>query len=476
MAQPHLPPPTSHLRTLPRRVYAWLDDRVGISETFLPMLRHPVPRNVNWWYVFGSATLTAFIFQVITGVALAFTYVPAPNSAHESLEFITNNAILGSVVRGIHFWGASAMVILIAAHALRVFLMGSYKFPREVNWLSGVLLLFLTLAMAITGQLLRWDQDAYWGILVATESAGRAPLIGPLLAQIVLAGQTVGGGTLTRFYATHVFLIPALMFGLIGLHLWLVLRAGISEPPKAGVPVDRKTYRERYDELLKKGIPFFPDAAWKDAVFAIAVGAVVLALAIVIGPPQLGKPADPTNIQANPRPDWYFIWLFALLAIIPPEIENWAIIGTPLVAAVVLIALPFVANQGERSPTRRPWAVAIAGLTVLGIAVLVAAGYQAPWSPDTAVGPLPASVTQGLTPSQARGAQIFQSFSCHQCHAIAGTGGEKGPNLTAVGSRLTRDELIIRISNGGGGMPAYAGNLTPDELDALADFLQTRKE
>src|SRR5207253_6078586 len=197
-----------------------------------------------------------------------FTYVPSPNSAYETLQFISHTAVLGNIVRGIHYWGASAMVILIALHMTRTFLMGSYKYPRELNWLTGVLLFGLTLAMAFSGQLLRWDQDAFWAVVVGAAQASQAPVVGGIMAQILLAGQTVGGATLTRFYATHVFLFPALMFGLIGLHLYLVIHHGISEPPGRGDVVDPATYQEKYEELmLKEGIPFWPDAAWRDVIF-----------------------------------------------------------------------------------------------------------------------------------------------------------------------------------------------------------------
>src|SRR5204862_7056009 len=206
-------------------------------------------------------------------------------SAYETLQFISHQALLGNVVRGIHYFGASAMVILISVHAARVFLMGSYKYPRELSWLTGSLVLLLTLGMAFTGQLLRWDQDAYWAVVVAAEQAGRVPYLGPLLVQIVVAGQTVGGATLTRFYATHVFLFPAAMFVLIGVHLYLVVRHGISEPPSRTPVIDPTTYQARYHEILEKeGIPFWPDAAWKDVVFALAIGSVVLMLAIAAGP------------------------------------------------------------------------------------------------------------------------------------------------------------------------------------------------
>ncbi len=458
-----------------KRLAAWLDDRLGLSASVLPILRHPVPRDVNWWYVLGSATLVAFVFQVVTGVALAFTYVPAPNAAYESLDFITHRAIMGNVVRGIHYFGASAMVILIVAHTVRVFLFGSYKYPRELNWVTGVLLLLLTLGMAFTGQLLRWNQDAYWAIVVAAEQAGRTPLIGPLLAQIIVAGQVVGEATLTRFYATHVFLLPALMFGLIGVHLYLVHRHGISEPPRAGEPVDRATYRKRYKEILERGVPFWPDAAWKDVVFAVGVGVVVVALAMAVGAPELGKRADPTAIDANPRPDWYFLWYYALLSLVPRSLEDAVIIGFPAVIGIALLLLPFLAPTGERSPRRRPWAVMTVGFGALALALLLQIGYRSPWSPKLHPQPLPAAALQGLDAHAAEGARIFQTKGCLSCHTMAGTGGSKGPDLTRVGDRLDQAALVTRIVAGGHTMPAYGTVLTPAELDAVVAFLATRK-
>ena len=455
--------------------YDWLNKRLGITGAILPVIEHPVPRGVDWWYVFGSATLAAFIFQIITGVALAMSYVPAPNSAYQSIDFITNTAVLGGLIRGIHYFGASAMVILIAIHLAHEFLSGSYKFPRELNWLTGVILFFLTLGMAFTGQLLRWDQNAYWAVVVAAEQVGRTPFIGEQLAQLVVAGQTVGGATLTRFYATHVFLIPALMFLLIGTHLYLVVFLGISEPPKAGEPVDPATYDHRYHQILEDGIPFFPDAVWKDVVFALGVGAVVVVLAAILGPPELGQLADPTIVQANPRPDWYFIWYFALFALIPKSLEDVFILLFPLTVAVVLLALPFVANQGERAPSRRPWAVGVVVIAALSIAVLVRQGDIAPWSPNFDPGPIPATVTADMSPSAQEGAIVFQHQGCHNCHLVAGTGGLRGPDLTHVGSRYTRPQLITRVLNGGTNMPAYGGNISPDDLDRLIDFLTSLK-
>lgn len=458
-----------------QRVGDWIDRRIGWRAAILPVIEHPVPPDLDWWYVLGSAALIAFIFQIVTGVVLAFSYVPAPISAYDSLQFITRTQVFGSLIRGIHYWGASAMVVLVTIHMAHEFLNASYKFPRELNWLTGVLLLFLTLGMAFTGQLLRWDQSAYWAVVVAASMVGRTPLVGQQLAQLVVAGQVVGGATLTRFYATHVFLIPALMFLVIGVHLYLVVYLGISAPATPGRPVDKRTYHEQYHEILEHGVPFYPDAIWKDVVFALIVGIVVVALALVVGPPVLGPQANPLVVQAYPRPDWYFLWYFALLALTPPAIENLFMLGFPLTAAVILIILPFVFSQGERSPWRRPWAIAIVAVSALSISLLVRQGDVAPWSPNFTPQPIPASVLANLSPSARQGAVVFQEVGCIACHTVAGTGGQKGPDLTHVGSRRGDQELVIRVMAGGNGMPAYAGNLDAQQLSDLIDFLKSLK-
>jgi ubiquinol-cytochrome c reductase cytochrome b subunit len=456
-----------------KTVRNWLDDRVGFSSAIKPIIEHPVPPT-GWDYTLGSATLIAFVVQIVTGVALAFTYVPTPDHAYESLVFITDVATLGNIVRGVHFWGASAMILLIAAHAAQVFLIGAFKFPRELNWLSGTVLLVFTFGMAFTGQLLRWNQDAYWAVVVGAAQVARVPVVGDWLTGILFAGYNIGGATLTRFYATHVFMIPAILFGLLGLHLYLVLRHGVSEPPVPGVPVDPKTYRQRYEELMHKiGEPFWPDAGWKDVVFALAVGSIVLVLAIWLGPPPLGAKADPTVVQADPRPDWYFLWYFALLALIPARIEDWFIVGFPLVLGLLFVSLPFLAPVGERSPLRRPWAIGIVALFGVSVAALVTIGSAAPWSPELGPVALPPSVTRGLDPTATMGAHNFEVRGCISCHQVAGAGGERGPNLTNVGTRLSPDQMTWRILNGGHNMPAYGSTLSPEETSSLVAFLGT---
>jgi len=464
---------------IPREIASWLGERFELEDSVMAVLRHPVPRElerpVGWWYVLGSATLGIFVMQVVTGVGLAMTYVPAPNSAYDSLQFISHDATLGGVVRGMHYFGAGAMVVLVLAHMTQVYLFGAFKFPREANWLTGSLLLLATLAMAFTGQLLRWDQDAFWSIVVAAEQAARAPVIGGWLASLVVAGANVGGATLTRFYATHVFLIPAAIFGLIGLHLYLVIKRGISEPPVPGLPVDRRTYRARYEEMLRRGIPFWPDAAWRDAVIATAAVVVVVLLAALFGAPQLGKPPDPTNVLADPRPDWYFLGYFAILALIPPATESIVIVGLPLFAFVFLFLVPLLWPDGERHWSRRPAAIAAVALPFIAYASLTVAGVESPWVPKLEGGTLPANATQGLSETERRGSELFVSRSCFACHAIGGAGGRRGPDLSHVASRMNRDGITARIATGGGGMPAFAGSVSPSELEDLTAFLLTRK-
>jgi ubiquinol-cytochrome c reductase cytochrome b subunit len=458
-----------------KRLLAWIDDRSGLVTATRHALEHPVPPRTGWWYVFGSATFIAFVLQVITGIALATAYVPSSGQAYDSLKFISEQALLGRFLRGMHFFGASAMVLLIGIHVSRTYLMAAYKFPRELNWLTGAVLLLLTLALAFTGQLLRWDQNAVWSVIVGAAQAGRMPVIGPDIARFILAGETIGGATLSRFFAFHVFFIPALVFGLVGLHLALVLRHGISERPKKGDPVDPATYRQKYGELLQKeGVPFWPDAAWRDVVFGAATVATVVILAIIVGPPELGRPPDPSILEAYPRPDWYLLWYFAVLAMAPQNLENVIIVLGPLLFGAFILLVP-LANRGERSFRRRPWAPMLVIFIWTTIAVFWLAGERADWSPDFNARPLPATIVGQVSPEAAEGAKLFHEKGCEFCHAIAEYGGKRGPDLTQVGGRMTQDQIVARITNGSARMPAYARSLSPQQVQALTAFLMTRK-
>jgi quinol-cytochrome oxidoreductase complex cytochrome b subunit len=219
----------------------WLEERSGLVGAVKYFLFRKVPRDIGWFHTLGSATLTAFLVQAITGVILAFYYKPDPNSAYASVQHITNDLTLGWLVRGMHRWGASVFIILMFFHMARVFLFGAYKYPRELNWIIGVLLLALGMLEGFTGYLLPWDQTAYWATVVGININGTAPFLGPFIAQFLQGGAAIGEDTLSKFYSLHMLLVPGAIIGLIILHLHLVIRLGVSTNPwtknAAGDPV-----------------------------------------------------------------------------------------------------------------------------------------------------------------------------------------------------------------------------------------------
>jgi ubiquinol-cytochrome c reductase cytochrome b subunit len=459
----------------------WFDARLRLRATLLPMMRHPIPREaagpMGWWYVFGSASLTLLLVQVLTGVGLALVYVPTADKAYDSLLYLDYEVTLGWFLRALHYYAGSGMVVLVLAHMTQVFLHGAYKYPRELTWVLGVLLLLCTLGMFFTGQVLRWDPDAYWGLAVGGSMAGRVPVAGPWVVRQLLGGPVIGADSLSRFFALHVFVIPGALLFFLAVHLWLVLKRGISAPPVPGQGVDPKTYDAEYEKQLETGVPFLGDAMKKDALFSSLAVIVVVILAAVLGPKGPTDPPDPTLAGANPRPEWPFLWLFALLSLSPAGAETFLILVFPIVLIAVLFLVPFVSNRGERAPSRRPVAVlaVIVIYTVLG--VLTYQGATSPWSPKMTAwsgDPIPERLVRNSTPLRLQGAALFQSKDCRNCHALDGIGGRRGPDLTAVGTRLTRDQLIDQVSNGtpgGGNMPAYGKQISPAEMTALVEFL-----
>ena len=461
-----------------RALADWLDRRTGLVSALAETAGHRVPRSsASWWYVFGSATLVAFVLQVVTGICLATVYAPSANDAWASLVALDYDVPLGWFLRALHGWGSNFMVALMVMHLIQVFLFGAYKYPRELTWTVGVFLLLLTLGMAFTGQIMRFDQDAYWGLGIGASIAGRTPFVGRALVHLLLGGPIIAGATLSRFFTLHVFVVPGLLIALVGLHLLLVLRLGVNEWPMPGRLVSRETYRAEYEALVAAdGVPFFPDAAKRDLVFAGVIILALVACAAMFGPIGPGGQPDPRIIATEPAPDFFFLWIYAALALLPANLETPLLLTAPVVAVAVLLAVPYVSGTGEKSWRRRPFALIVVVTVLLVVGTLTYLGTFAPWSPEmTAWSALrtPTAYLKDRSPLALQGALLVQSKQCRNCHSLGGEGGLRGPALDDVATRLTHDQLIRQVLQGGGQMPAYGKNLSPPEVTALVAFLET---
>ncbi|MGA3234922.1 MAG: cytochrome b N-terminal domain-containing protein [Bryobacteraceae bacterium] len=461
-----------------RTAAQWLDERLQLGAPIRDTMEHPIPRDTaSWFYVFGSAAMTVFAFQLVTGILLALVYVPSAAEAWNSLQILNHQISLGWFIRALHGWGSNFMLAIVLIHMVQVFLFGAYKYPRELTWILGVFLLLMTLGMAFTGQVLRFDQDAYWGLGIGASICSRVPFVGPALVSLLLGGPIIAGATLSRFFALHVFVIPGLLIAFVGLHVLLILKLGINEWPMPGRLVRRSDYREKYHELTHTdGVPFVPYGVWKDAVFSGLILLTIAACALYFGPFGPSGQPDPRVIQTAPRPDYFFLWLYALLSLLPPQLETPVLLIGPVIALIVLLGLPFVSGEGEKSWKRRPIAVLTIVLVAVSLGTFTNMADHTPWSPvmdASTSASIPSKLLSGRTPVQIQGALVFQEKQCHNCHALGGIGGQRGPALDAVAVRLTGDQLIRQVLQGGGNMPAYGKNLDPAETTSLVAFLQT---
>jgi ubiquinol-cytochrome c reductase cytochrome b subunit len=456
----------------------WLDARLQLGATIRETAEHSVPRETaSWFYVFGSAAFVVFMLQIVTGIMLALIYVPSAGEAWNSLQTLNHSVTLGWFIRGLHGWGSDFMVAIVLIHMVQVFLFGAYKYPRELTWIVGVFLLLMTLGMAFTGQVLRFDQDAYWGLGIGASIASRVPLMGPPIVNLMLGGPIIAGATLSRFFALHVFVIPGLLIAFVAVHLLMVVKLGINEWPMPGRVVRKATYIKEYHELTKRdGIPFVPAAVWKDLVFSAFILLSVAACAVYFGPFGPSGPPNPTIIQTAPRPDFFFLWLYAILSLLPPSMETPALLIGPVVVILGLLLLPFLFGEGEKSWRRRPVAVLTILLVAVALGTFTRLAGNAPWSPvmDAWSGiPIPAEFLHNRSALERQGALVFQVKQCHNCHSLDNQGGKRGPALDGVAVRLTQDQLIRQVIQGGGNMPAYGKNLSPAETTALVAFLET---
>jgi ubiquinol-cytochrome c reductase cytochrome b subunit len=517
---------------------AWLDDRAGLQILRRHLLDEPLPAGTGWWFTLGSVVLFGLSVQIATGIALALYYAPTPDHAWDSVQYITTSVRGGRLLRGLHHWGASIIVVAAIAHLTRVVFQASYRKPRELNWILGLLLLQIILAFGLTGYLLPWDQRAYWATVVTINIAKLAPVVGEGLAALLRGGPDIGALTLTRWYAVHVLVLPVALAALVVAHLYLMRRHGISGPvrPRPG-----------------PSLPFYPFQAARDLTVSAVIGIGWVALAWM-GAPALEPPADPAASDYVPRPEWYFLGLFQLLRFFPGRLEVIGAIVVPGVAFTLLALLPWLDRGTSRTWRSRRFVLAaftaaaagVIALTVFGaldrpassagswnireqagsaligeadrcgtchgpgrVAPVVETGRitrPSDWlamhvadpialapglrpAPEgnahdraaivAALARMRAEPPPALDPAVARIAVLFNRH-CLRCHRMGSVGGDEGPDLTRVGSTLEVTLIEQRIVNPlavdpTAEMPAFADKLTLDEIRALAVWLGSRR-
>ncbi|MEX0880676.1 MAG: cytochrome b N-terminal domain-containing protein [Thermoanaerobaculia bacterium] len=454
----------------------FLEDRLELPTLWRGFTDRNLPRGIGWLQTLGSATLFLLLVQTATGILLAFYYVPSPEHAFHSVSLIETQLPLGWLIRGIHKWAASLVVLLVVLHLLRVLYMGAFKYPRELTWVVGVLLLLVVLAFGFTGYLLPWDQRGYWATVVGTHIASFAPALGPYVMETLRGQPDVGVRTLGRFYAFHTLFLPALLFLLVAVHVAMVVKQGIAPwPAKKFASVRREEYWKLYQHFKEGGRPFYVSMA-KDAVVALGLLLLVFFLAWKLGAP-IGEEADPTSATFVPRPEWYFLFLFELLWWFPGQWIPVATFWIPAFLILLLLFLPWLDRSIHRSPLRRPLTTGLTSAFVLAAIFLTYKGASAPTPPAAATAVRARLEQQALSPLAQKGRGVYEEQGCAACHSIAGAGSAAGPDLTKIARRRDADWLARFITapekvTPGAEMPAYDG-LTKEELNSLVAYLQT---
>lgn len=437
----------------------YLKDRLGFEGFSKVILQKPIGADVNWLYTLGSLSLFLFLIQVATGIILAFYYVPSPDHAYQSVEYIVNEVPFGKLVHGIHHWAASFMVVVVFLHMIRVFFFGAYKPPRELTWITGVFLFLITLGFGFTGYLLPWDQKAYWATVVGTSVPKDIPLIGDFLVGLLRGSEEVSALTLTRFYSIHMLLLPTLTVVLIAAHIYL-MRVH-----------DMAGHWNDNDPRKKVKHPFFPDHVLKDVTVTAAVLLVLVALAIFVEPKRedIAGTLDPTYL---PRPEWYFMWLFKLLTYFPGKAEIIGSLAIPVGGVIVLLLLPFLGRTRLRSPADRPIVTAVGLMCIVGLIYASSMGI----ADSKPYGQIVVVPDRTLTQKEMMGLRVWVERDCAYCHNVKGRGGRReGPDLSNIIVKDREKDWIIKCIKDPKSiskwniMPKY--DLTNQELDALAGYL-----
>ena len=442
------------------RAQIWLDHRTGIETAVRNFLYEQIPASSGWHQVFGSVALFLFLLQAFTGALLAFNYAPTPGDAYNSLRYIMAEVTGGRLMRGLHHWGASMMIVVVVLHMTQVFLYGAYKKPREATWIAGVFLLLLTLAYGLTGYLLPWDNRAYWGTVVTTQVAAQAPLVGPYLLRLLGSQGDVGVVTFARFYGLHVLLLPPATALLIVLHVYLVRKHGVAPAPSDDALPPKK---------------FFPEQVFRDTVAIFIAFATLFVMAVVVRVP-LEQLADPTDTTYVPRPEWYFLFLFQTLKLFSGPLEVVGSVVLPTLAILVLVLVPFIDRGKMRKVTQRSFATAVVCLAAIGWTGLTVTAVVTTPKPAVAA-QIDFSQPTGwleLSPMEMSGIGYFRQENCTSCHTVGDGKPKIGPDLAGSAIHKTGAWMIQHFKRPSAMVPGSAMpsiQLSDAQLNTLAAFL-----
>jgi ubiquinol-cytochrome c reductase cytochrome b subunit len=440
-----------------KRTGEWVDSRTGLGKIARAFLLKDIPASAGWPQILGSVALFALFVQVFTGVLLALNFAPTPHEAYSSLRFIVRQIAAGRLIRGLHHWGSSLMIIVTVAHMIQVFLWRAYKKPRELTWMLGVLLLLVILGFGLTGYLLPWDNRAYWGSMVTTRIMGSIPILGSVATHLAGADHGIGAVTFARFYAMHTLILPAAAVLLVTLHLSLVLKHGVGgESPAA--------------ESTQK---FYPKQVWRDMV-AVFIAFALLFMAAAFLQAPLERMADPTDTLYTPRPEWYFLFLFQTLKILSGKLEWIGTVGLPSLTVLALLGLPFFAATLRLD--RKLYAIGVTilagslwtGLTLAALGDLPKRKVSVParfleWAP--------------FPPEEIAGMTYFQNLHCSSCHNLLEGEPKAGPNLPRSPLQHPKQWLAQHFKDASGRQSisfvelntllSFAANLTPESASEI---------
>ena len=370
---------TTRVRTgILGRLWHWIDGRYSLTELSHALLEVPIPRTANTYYL-GGITMFMFGVQVVTGILLAVYYQPAPERAYESILLIMNDVRFGWLIRSIHAWGANLMIIFCILHLLRVYIQGAYKAPREMTWVVGMILLLVTMGFGFTGYLLPWDQRAYWATVVGSEIAGAVPGVGEFALQFLRGGEDISSLTLSRFFATHVLILPLSLGALLFIHILMIHQQGLADPVEVESPPSLPNGRGAGKDLTHDGadqkskwLPFYPNYVLDEVIAWYVVLGIIVVLASLL-PAGLEEAADPFKTPPHVKPEWYFLAVYQALKLVPRTIG----VLLPIVGIALLTILPFIDRNPHKAWRYRPIGI---GLTFVIVVVMIVLSFWGQYS------------------------------------------------------------------------------------------------